>query len=76
MEGTIFGKKNYGFKTCKSPPQQKDLMEFEDLRKIISNMQFRRVSNDFQNRLKVNPVIEKSICFHEIFTKWKITLQK
>ena len=39
-------------------------------------MQFRRVNNDSQNRLKVNPVIEKSICFQETFTKWKITLQK
>ena len=43
---------NYGFKTRKCPPQYKDLMEFEDdLQKMISNVQFRRVNNDFQNRL-------------------------
>ena len=44
---------NYGFKTHKCPPQDKDLMEFEDdLQKMISNVQFRRVNNDFQKRLK------------------------
>ena len=43
----------YGFKTRKCQPQHKDLMEFEDdLQKMISNVQFRRVKNDFQNRLK------------------------
>ena len=43
----------YGFKTRKCPPQHKDLMEFEDdLQKMISNVQFRRVKNDYQNRLK------------------------
>ena len=43
----------YGFKTRKCPPQHKDLMEFEDdLQKMISNVQFRRVKNNFQNRLK------------------------
>ena len=43
----------YGFKTRKCPLQHKDLMEFEDdLEKMISNVQFRRVKNNFQNRLK------------------------
>ena len=43
----------YGFKTRNCPPQHEDLMEFEDdLQKMISNVQFRRVKNDFQNRLK------------------------
>ena len=43
----------YGFKTRKCPPQHKDLMEFEDdLQNMISNVQFRKVKNDFQNRLK------------------------
>ena len=33
----------------------KDLTEFEDdLQKMISNVQFRRANNDFQNRLKNN----------------------
>ena len=41
------------FKTCKCPPQHKNLMEFEDdLRRMISNVQFRRANNDSQNRLK------------------------
>ena len=58
MESPIFENEsesalNYGFKTRKCPPQYKDLMEFEcDLQKLISNMQFRRGSNNFQNRLK------------------------
>ena len=43
----------YGFKTHKCPHQHKGLMELEDnLQKMISNVQFRRVKNDFQNRLK------------------------
>ena len=60
---------NYGFKTRKCPFQHKDLMEFEDdLQKIISNVHFRIVNNDFQNRLK-NDIRsthspKKSICFH------------
>ena len=44
---------NYGFNTREYPLQRKDLMEFEDdLQKIISSVQFRRVKNDFQNRRK------------------------
>ena len=44
---------NYGFKTRKYPSQHKVLMELEDdLEKFFSNMQFRRVNNDFQNSLK------------------------
>ena len=43
----------HGFKTCKCPPQHKDLMKFEnDFQRMISNVQFRRVKNNFQNRLK------------------------
>ena len=43
----------YGFKTRKCPPQNNGLMEFEDdLQKMISNVWFRRVKNDFQERLK------------------------
>ena len=58
---------NYGFKTCKSPPQYKELMEFEEyFQNVISNVQFRRVNDDFQNRLK-NDIrsiqsSKKSIC--------------
>ena len=41
----------YGFKRRKCPLQHKDLMEFEDdLQNMISNVQFRRVHNDFQNK--------------------------
>ena len=44
---------NYGFKTPKRPPQHKNLMEFkDDLQKVISNVQFRRVK-----------MIQKSTCF-------------
>ena len=84
---------NYGFETCKCPLQHKDLMEFEDdLQKKISNVQFRRVNNDFQNRLK-NDIrsiqSSKKVLVlwikQETFMKWKndnmknfcqITLQK
>ena len=44
----------YGFKTSKCPPQHKDLMEFKDnLQKIISNMQFRRVKMIFKTDLRM-----------------------
>ena len=44
----------YGFKTRKCPPQHKDLMEFEDdLQKMISNVQFRRVKNDYKTDLRM-----------------------
>ena len=44
---------NYGFKKSQCQPQYNDLMEFEDdLQEMISNVQFRRVNNDFQNMLK------------------------
>ena len=44
----------YGFKTRKCPPQHKDLMEFEDnLQKIISNVQFRRVKMIFKTDLRM-----------------------
>ena len=44
----------YGFKTRKCPPQHKDLMEFKDnLQKIISNMQFRRVKMIFKTDLRM-----------------------
>ena len=52
-------------------------MEFEDdLQKMISKVQFRRVNNDFQNRLKNDsPVVQKSFFFSQIkqetFMKWK-----
>ena len=75
----------YGFKTRKCPPQYKDLMEFEDdLQKMISNVQFRRVNNDFQDRLK-NDIrsikSSKKIFFfadktRNIYEMKKITLRK
>ena len=44
----------YGFKTRKCPSQHKDLKKFEyDIQEMISNVHFRRVKNDFQNRLKM-----------------------
>ena len=50
---------NFGFNTPKCPPQHKDLMEFEDdLQKLISNVQFRRVKNGFQNKLKRRNIYE------------------
>ena len=44
----------YGFKTRKCPPQHKDLMGFEDdLQKMISNEQFRRVKMIFKTDLRM-----------------------
>ena len=44
----------YGFKTRKCPPQHKDLMEFKDnLQKIVSNVQFRRVKMIFKTDLRM-----------------------
>ena len=44
----------YGFKTRECPPQHKDLMEFEDdLQKMISNVQFRRVKIIFKTDLRM-----------------------
>ena len=42
-----------GFKIRKYPPQNKNLMEFEDdLQKMFPTVQFKTVNNDFQNRLE------------------------
>ena len=44
----------YGFKTRKCPPQHKELMEFEDnLQKMISNVEFRRVKMIFKTDLRM-----------------------
>ena len=44
----------YGFKTRKCPPQHRDLLEFEDdLQKMISNVQFRRVKMIFKTDLRM-----------------------
>ena len=48
--GSLF---NYGLQTRKCPPQHKDLVEFKYyFQKMISNVQFRRVNNDFQSSLR------------------------
>ena len=44
----------YGFKTRKCPPQHKDLMKFkDDLQKMVSNVQFRRVKMIFKTDLRM-----------------------
>lgn len=46
-------KQTYGFKTTVTPPQSKELKNFEDdLFNMIRNIQFRATSNEFQNNLK------------------------
>ena len=57
-------------------------MDFEeDYQNMISKVRFRRVSNDFQERLKEDIRLiqsPKKVFFSEIkqetFTKWKLTL--
>ena len=59
MESPIFENESestfkYGFKTRKCPPQHKDLMEFEDnLQRIVSNVQFRRVKMILKTDLRM-----------------------
>ena len=43
----------YGFKTTKCPPQNRDLINFEnDLLDMIRNISFKPVNNEFQTQLK------------------------
>ena len=43
----------YIFKSRKSPPQHKELIEFEnDLVKLMQNVKFKHFSNDFQDQMK------------------------
>ena len=44
---------HFGFKSRKCPPRVEELEAFEeDLLKMIESVQFRRVSDDFQERLR------------------------
>ena len=44
---------HYIFKSRKSPPQHKGLIEFEnDLVKLMENVKFKHFSNDFQDHMK------------------------
>ena len=44
---------HYIFKSRKSPPQHKELIEFEnDLVKLMQNLKFKHFSNDFQDHMK------------------------
>lgn len=44
---------NYGFKTKKCPPQVKDMIKFEeDMHELVKSVQFKRVKNEFLNKLK------------------------
>ena len=44
---------HYIFKSRKSPPQHKELIEFEnDLVKLMQNVKFKHFSNDFQDHMK------------------------
>ena len=60
MEGTaiprtppISDKQTYGFRSRKCPPVVAELKDFEiDLWKLINNIEFRHVRNDFQDKLK------------------------
>ena len=46
-------KETYGFKSRKCPPVIKELEKFEgDLRKMVKNVEFRKISIKFQDKLK------------------------
>ena len=46
-------KQTYGFKTTKTAPQMVELKAFEeDVYKLISNVEFRQVNNDFQTSMQ------------------------
>ena len=43
----------YGLKSGRSPPQVKDLIQFEDdLDRIVKELKFRKVKNNFQTKLR------------------------
>ena len=44
---------SYGLKSGRSPPQVKDLIQFEDdLVRIVKELKFRKVKNNFQTKLR------------------------
>ena len=44
---------SYGLKSSRSPPQVKDLIQFEDdLVRIVKELKFRKVKNNFQTKLR------------------------
>ena len=46
-------KDNYGFKTAKCPSSVKELVPFEnDMMDMIKNLEFKRVNNEFQSKLR------------------------
>ena len=46
---------SYGLKRGRSPPQVKDLIQFEDdLVRIVKELKFRKVKNNFQTKLHEN----------------------
>ena len=46
---------SYGLKSGRSPPQVKDLIQFEDdLVRIVKELKFRKVKNNFQTKLHEN----------------------
>ena len=45
-------KERYGFKTPHTPPQDDDLIEFEnDMYELMKSIEFKHSRNDFQNKL-------------------------
>ena len=54
-------KQNFGFKTANTPPQNPELVEFEEgIYKIISNLTYRTEENPFQKKLKEDTAKLKS----------------
>ena len=44
---------SYGLKSGRNPPQVKDLIQFEDdLVRIVKELKFRKVKNNFQTKLR------------------------
>ena len=46
---------SYGLKSSRSPPQVKDLIQFEDdLVRVVKELEFCKVKNNFQTKLREN----------------------
>ena len=57
---------NFGFKSVKTPPKNEHLNAFEaDLYDMVRNIEFKRVSSEFQSKLSkdIKPINEDSLLF-------------
>ena len=69
---------SYGLKSGRSPPQVKELIQFDDdLVKLVKDLKFRKVKNDFQKMLcedtKKVQTSNKTLHFYFFISNWFIS---